>query len=669
MNPERKIEELIRIIEDHNYRYYVLDDPIISDNEYDLLFRELQDLELTYPKLLINESPTQKVGSSPVSEFGTIQHETPMLSLANAMNEEEIATFQKKTITALNASGLEFIAEPKLDGLGVEVVYKKGLFLHGSTRGDGVTGEDITHNLKTIRSIPLRLREANYPIPDRLEIRGEVFIEKDGFFNLNKIRGAKGESLFANPRNAAAGSLRQLDPAITATRPLSIFFYEVADLKDDLFDDHNTALKTLKLWGLPVNPLIELIDDPKNLINYHQNLERIRDDLPYEIDGTVFKVNEYALRNALGTRSRSPRWAIAGKFQAKQATTVIHNIEIQVGRTGALTPVAKLNPVSISGVTVSNATLHNQDEIDRKGICVGDTVLIERSGDVIPKIIKVILEKRSLNAKPFQIPENCPICKHTTFKSKKEAVWRCINILCPKQVKARIQHFASKMALNIEGLGEKIIDQLFEEKLLFSIDEIFSLDQKILEKLDHFGVKSAKNLISSVERSKKTSFARFVYGLGIRNVGEHIARLLEKHFKGDIELLLIASQEELESIEGIGPIVALEIRKFCSEDSNLKIIENCFSKGVILEKHDPETHKNLNNKTFVFTGSLQNFSRTKAKDIVSKIGASTSTGISKKTSYVVIGENPGAKINKAKELNIPIINENEFLKIIEKNTD
>ena len=527
MNPENKIEKLIQTIEDHNYRYYVLDDPIISDNEYDSIFRELEALEQAYPKLSIEGSPTKRVGSSPLSEFGTIRHRKPMLSLANAMNKEEIAEFHKKTFTSLDTMNLEFVAEPKLDGLGVEIVYEKGLFLHGSTRGDGITGENISHNLRTIRSIPLRLREIDHTIPELLEIRGEVFIGKKEFSNLNKIRENNGEPLFANPRNAAAGSLRQLDPSITATRPLSIFFYEVSTTNNNLFNDHITALNALRMWGLPINPLIELIDDLKNLVNYHQKLEKMRDELPYEIDGSVFKVNNYALRDTLGSRSRSPRWAIAGKFQAKQATTVIRDINVQVGRTGALTPVAKLNPVTVSGVTVSNATLHNQDEIDRKGICIGDTVLIERSGDVIPKIIKVIIEKRVLDAKPFRIPQNCPVCDNQTFKFKGEVVWRCTNTLCPKQVKSRIEHFASKMALNIDGLGEKVVDQLFEEKMLCNIDGIFSLNQKTLEKLDRFGIKSAENLISSINKSKKTSFARFIYGLGIRNVGEHIAKLLE----------------------------------------------------------------------------------------------------------------------------------------------
>tara|TARA_Y100001970_G_C14220971_1_gene852650 strand:- start:309 stop:2318 length:2010 start_codon:yes stop_codon:yes gene_type:complete len=664
MNLENKIAKLIQTIEDHNYRYYVLDDPIISDNEYDSIFRELEALEQAYPKLSIDGSPTKRVGSSPLSKFGTIRHRKPMLSLSNAMNKEEIAAFYKKTFTSLDTKNLEFIAEPKLDGLGVEIVYEKGLFLHGSTRGDGITGEDISHNLRTIRSIPLRLREIDYPIPELLEIRGEVFIKKKEFFDLNKIRGNNGESLFANPRNAAAGSLRQLDPSITATRPLSIFFYEVSTTNSNLFNDHITALNGLRMWGLPVNPLIELIDDLKNLVNYHQKLEKMRDELPYEIDGSVFKVNQYALRDTLGSRSRSPRWAIAGKFQAKQATTVIRDINVQVGRTGALTPVAKLNPVTVSGVIVSNATLHNQDEIDRKGICVGDTVLIERSGDVIPKIIKVIIEKRALNAKPFRIPQNCPVCDNQTFKFKDEVVWRCTNTLCPKQVKSRIEHFASKMALNIDGLGEKVVDQLFEEKMLCNIDGIFSLNQKTLEKLDRFGIKSAENLISSINKSKKTSFARFIYGLGIRNVGEHIAKLLEKHFKSNLKIFLTTTEEELKSIEGIGPIVAMEIKKFCSNQLNLEIIQNCLEKGLIIEKHNPKNQTHLSDKTFVFSGSLKNFSRMKAKDMITKRGAKTAAGVSKKTDYVVAGENPGSKIRKAKELNIPIINEQEFLKII-----
>ncbi|MEC9049823.1 MAG: NAD-dependent DNA ligase LigA, partial [Candidatus Neomarinimicrobiota bacterium] len=446
MNPKKRIAELRGILQDHNYRYYVMDDPIIADGEYDSLLRELQSLENEYPSLVTSDSPTQRVGSHPISEFGTIKHRIPMLSLANAMNEAELVAFDERMQKGLDQKSVTYMAEPKLDGLGVELVYENGTFIHGSTRGDGFTGEDITHNLKTIRGIPLSLRTNGLPAPMLLEIRGEVFIRKDDFKDLNKKQKLNEKSTFANPRNAAAGSLRHLDPTITAERPLSIYCYEAGMTNGVEFIDHASFLDSLKKWGLPVNPFIQIVTGSKGLIQFHQQLEDQRNDLPYEIDGTVFKVNNYNKRNDLGTRSRSPRWAIAGKFKAQQATTVIHDIDVQVGRTGALTPVAKLEPVYIAGVTVTNATLHNQDEIIRKDIRIGDTVLIERAGDVIPKVMKVIKEKRPNWTKPFQIPNACPVCQHETHRSEGEVILRCGNISCPRQIKGRIQHFASKLA-------------------------------------------------------------------------------------------------------------------------------------------------------------------------------------------------------------------------------
>ena len=435
MNPEKRIAELRGILQDHNYRYYVMDDPTISDGEYDTLLRELQSLEKENPNLVTSDSPTQRVGSHPVSEFGTIKHQIPMLSLANAMNEAELVAFDERMQKGLDQESVTYMAEPKLDGLGVELVYENGTFIHGSTRGDGFTGEDITHNLKTIRGIPLSLRTNDLPAPPLLEIRGEVFIRKNDFKDLNEKQELNEKSAFANPRNAAAGSLRQLDPTITAERPLSIYCYEAGMINGVAFIDHSSFLDSLKKWGLPVNPFIQIVTGSKGLTQFHQELEDRRNDLAYEIDGTVFKVNNYNKREDLGTRSRSPRWAIAGKFKAQQATTVIHDIDVQVGRTGALTPVAKLEPDYIAGVTVTNATLHNQDEIVRKDIRIGDTVLIERAGDVIPKVMKVIKEKRPNRTKPFQIPSACPVCQHETHRSEGEVILRCGNISCPRQIK------------------------------------------------------------------------------------------------------------------------------------------------------------------------------------------------------------------------------------------
>ena len=660
MNPEKRIAELRGILQDHNYRYYVMDDPTIADGEYDSLLRELQSLENEYPSLVTSDSPTQRVGSHPISEFGTIKHRIPMLSLANAMNEAELVAFDERMQKGLDQKSVTYMAEPKLDGLGVELVYENGTFIHGSTRGDGFTGEDITHNLKTIRGIPLSLRTNGLPAPPLLEIRGEVFIRKDDFKDLNEKQELNEKSTFANPRNAAAGSLRQLDPTITAERPLSIYCYEAGMTNGVEFIDHASFLDSLKKWGLPVNPFIQIVTGSKGLIQFHQELEDQRNDLPYEIDGTVFKVNNYNKRNDLGTRSRSPRWAIAGKFKAQQATTVIHDIDIQVGRTGALTPVAKLEPVYIAGVTVTNATLHNQDEIIRKDIRIGDTVLIERAGDVIPKVMKVIKEKRPNWTKPFQIPNACPVCQHETHRSEGEVILRCGNISCPRQIKGRIQHFASKLALNIDGLGEKIVDQLVNEEIIHSIDDLFNLKQDTLAKLDRLGEKSAENLVEAISNSKDTTFARFIYALGIRNVGEHIAKVLEKQYFGNLTEFQNTTVEDLEAIDEIGPIVAETIIQFWSDDSNKKMVQNCLDYGVRFADVEVNLHQPFAGQTFVFTGSLQQLTRKKAKDILENLGGKASGSVSKKTDFVIAGSGAGSKLKKAADLGISILTEEEF---------
>ena len=660
MNPEKRIAELRGILQDHNYRYYVMDDPTIADGEYDSILRELQSLERENPNLVTSDSPTQRVGSHPVSEFGTIKHRIPMLSLANAMNEAELVAFDGRMQKGLDQESVIYMAEPKLDGLGVELVYENGIFIHGSTRGDGFTGEDITHNLKTIRGIPLSLRTNDLPAPPLLEIRGEVFIRKDDFKDLNEKQELNEKSAFANPRNAAAGSLRQLDPTITAERPLSIYCYEAGMINGVEFIDHASFLDSLKKWGLPVNPFIKIVTGSKGLTQFHQELEDRRNDLPYEIDGTVFKVNNYNKRDDLGTRSRSPRWAIAGKFKAQQATTVIHDIDIQVGRTGALTPVAKLEPVYIAGVTVTNATLHNQDEIVRKDIRIGDTVLIERAGDVIPKVMKVIKEKRPNWTKPFQIPSACPVCHHETHRPEGEVILRCGNISCPRQIKGRIQHFASKLALDIDGLGEKIVDQLVNEDLIQSIDDLFVLKQDTLEKLDRLGEKSAENLVEAISNSKDTTFARFIYALGIRNVGEHIAKVLEKQYSGNLTEFQNTTVEDLEAIDEIGPIVAETVIQFWSDDSNKKMVQNCLDYGVRFADVEVNLHQPFAGQTFVFTGSLQQLTRKEAKDILENLGGKASGSVSEKTDFVIAGSGAGSKLKKAGDLGISILTEEEF---------
>ena len=661
MIPKKRISELRNILQNHNHRYYVLDDPSISDGEYDQLFRELEELENDYPALITSDSPTQRIGSKPIEEFGTIEHRKPMLSLANAMSEQELIAFDERMQKALKTDSVNYIAEPKLDGLGVELVYKDGIFNYGTTRGDGFTGEDITHNLKTIRSVPLTLRTDCISAPVLLEIRGEVFIKKDDFKRLNVKQEKDNRPVFANPRNAAAGSLRQLDPAITASRPLSIYFYEAGEISGTTFLDHGSFLTALKYWGLPVNPLFQSATASIELIKYHKDLEERRNNLPYEIDGSVFKVNNYSEREILGMRSRSPRWAIAGKFKAQQATTIILDIDIQVGRTGALTPVAKLKPVYVSGVTVTNATLHNQDEIDRKDIRIGDTVLVERSGDVIPKVVKVIMENRIENSKPFQMPNECPVCGLKTFRPQEEAIQRCGNISCPKQITGRIQHFASKLALNIDGLGTRIVDQLVEEKLVGSIDDIFSLELDSIINLDRFGKKSAENLIAAIHSSKKTTFSRFVYALGIRNVGEHIAKVLEKHYSGDLNQFINTSKEELESIDEIGPISAEAIVEFWNDISNRTIVQNCLNRGVTISKVARLENSVFDGKTFVFTGSLEKLTRNDAKIMVENLGGRISGSVSKKTDYLVAGVRAGSKLKKAEELGVNILSEEELL--------
>ena len=661
MNPEKRIDELRGIIQDHNYRYYILDDPTISDGEYDILLCELENLEKENPELITPDSPTQRVGSTPVTEFGTIEHRIPMLSLANAMNEEEFVAFDKRMQKGLDTDSVTYMAEPKLDGLGVELVYENGLLVYGSTRGDGYTGEDITHNLKTIRGIPLSLRIVDITVPALLEVRGEVFIRKDDFIALNKKQELDEKPPFANPRNAAAGSLRQLDPKITVDRPLSIYCYQGGMINGQTFPDHASFLDALKKWGLPVNPFVQVVTGPDGIISYHRELEEKRNDLPYEIDGTVFKINNYNEREKLGSRSRSPRWAIAGKFKAQQATTVINDIDVQVGRTGALTPVAKLNPVYVAGVTVTNATLHNQDEIDRKDIRIGDTVLIERAGDVIPKVVKVITEKRPNGTKPFQIPAECPACGHGAHRPEGEVILRCGNISCPRQIKGRIQHFTSKLAMNIDGLGVKVIDQLVEEGLLKTIDDLYSLNQESLAALDRLGEKSAGNLIEAISNSKETTFARFVYALGIRNVGEHIAKVLEKQFSGNLGEFQNADVEELENIDEIGPIVAETVVQFWSDKSNKLIVQNCLDKGVSLAEIEIKEYQPFEGQIFVFTGSLEKFTRKNAKDMVEDLGGKASSSVSKNTDFVVAGPGAGSKLKKAEELGIDVLTEDEFL--------
>jgi DNA ligase (NAD+) len=655
----KRLKELTDLIEKNNYHYYILNDPLISDSEWDKLFRELENIEVNYPDLIEKNSPTQRVGSKPIDNFASITHRKPMLSLSNAMNSNELTLFDKRIKKLLETDDdVEYMAEPKLDGIGVELIYEKGMFITGSTRGDGLNGEDITQNLRTIRALPLKL--LGNDIPNILEVRGEVFIGKKDFKKLNKYQEMNSMQIFSNPRNAAAGSLRQLDPKVTAERPLSIYCYEPGVVEDIVYNNHDEFLKHIIKLGLPVNSLIEKVFGVKKIIEYHKELEKKRNQIDYEIDGTVFKINNYNQRHKAGSRSRSPRWAIAGKFKAQQATSAIINISIQVGRTGALTPVAKVKPVFVSGVTVTNVTLHNQDEIDRKDIRVGDKVLIERSGDVIPKIVKV-LERENNNSPKFKIDLLCPACADPVQKQIDEAIIRCTNFSCPAQTQGRIQHFCSKLAMNIEGLGEKIIEQLVKNSLVKNIDDIYSIDKSTIANLERMGDKSATNIIYSINKSKQTTFARFIYALGIRNVGEHTAKILENKYNSNLENFIKTTESKLLEINEIGQIVSKSIIDFWDDHNNVFMVNNCLSNGVIIETQKKSSSELLAGKIFVFSGSLNLLNRTKAKKIVEDTGGQTTNSVTKKTTHIVVGENAGSKLEKAKELGISILSEEEFI--------
>jgi len=664
-----EIQKLINDLSDqlnyHNIRYYVHDDPSISDSEYDKLLRELQKLESDYPHLVASDSPTQRVGATPIPEFGSITHRLPMLSLSNAMDVSEVQQFHEQTQKGLGIKKIEYVAEPKLDGLAVELVYEDGVFISGSTRGNGEVGEDITHNLKTIKAIPLKLQDG-YKIPSLLEVRGEVFITHKDFKVMNEQRLENSEQPFANPRNSAAGSLRQLDPTITATRPLRIFCYAPGTIEGIKLKSQKEFLETLPKWGFPVNPLIKTGTGVNFLKKYYVNTEKIRNDLDYDIDGVVFKVNSFSHQDELGMRSRSPRWAIAGKLKAQQVTTTILNIEASVGRTGAVTPVAKLHPVNVGGVIVSNATLHNQDEIDRKDVRIGDSVLIQRAGDVIPEVVNVILGKRPNGTHAYKLPENCPVCNHHVNRPDGEAVTRCQNMACPAQIKGRIQHFISKNCMDIDGFGEKLVDQLVEKGHIVSVADIYKLTHDQLASLDRLGDKSATNLITAIENSKSTTFARFIHSLGIRNVGEHSGRVLERAFSANIKNLSFASLEDLTRIHEIGDVMAQCIVNFFADPTNHHLVQTCLDSGISFETVEEIVESGITGKIFVFTGSLLKFTRKEAQGMVEILGARASGSVSKKTDYVVAGPGAGSKLDNANLLGVDVLTEEEFLTMMKE---
>ncbi len=661
-----KIAKLRKTIEYHNKRYYQQDAPEISDAEYDRLMRELQDLEKQYPDQDIASSPTQRVGAAPLTKFASFNHPSAMLSLANAFSNEEITEFDNRLKRMAGVNSISYVAEPKLDGLAVNLIYENGVFTKGATRGDGTTGEDVTQNLKTIPSVPLKIgKSGERPIPSLIEIRGEVYMEKEPFEKLNLRRIDEGEEPFANPRNAAAGSLRQLDSKITARRPLNIFLYGIGNIRDTSFATHWEVLQALSAWGFPVNNLIEETKDINACIRYFERIGSMRNSLPYDIDGVVLKVDSLSLQNALGNISRNPRWALACKFPAQQETTTIKNIEVQVGRMGTLTPVAIMDPVNVGGVMVSRATLHNEDEIIKKDIRIGDTVIIQRAGDVIPEVVKVIEEKRTGKEKKFQMPKNCPECGSEVVRFEGEVAHRCVNISCPAQLKEHIRHFASRGAMDIEGLGEKLSAQLFDAKLIADPADLYFLTKEKLLELDRQADKSAQNLIDSIARSKNPPLDKFIYALGIPHVGERTAKLLAERF-GTMENFIAAKIEDLTTINEIGPEIAASIIEFFHEPKNKAVMRKFEKARVIPQKKEISHNAPLTGKSFVFTGTMESMGRNDAKEIVEKLGGTVHSSVTKKTTYVVAGAEPGSKLDKAKSSGIRIISEAEFLKLIGK---
>jgi DNA ligase (NAD+) len=661
-----RIAYLRKTIQYHNERYYQQDNPEISDQEYDALMRELQELEEKYPESFSESSPTRRVGAAPLTKFASFRHPSPMLSLANAFSTEEILEFDKRVKKLAGADAISYVAEPKLDGLAVNLIYENGVLTQGATRGDGTTGEDVTQNLKTISSLPLKLRKtSDAAVPSFIEIRGEVYMEKEPFRKLNQRRLEEGEEPFANPRNAAAGSLRQLDSRITARRPLNVFLYQIGEAKGISVTSHWEALKLLKAWGFPVNPLIEKKSDIQACLQYYKSIGEKRASLPYEIDGIVLKVDDLALQKKLGNVSRNPRWALACKFPAAQATTVVEDIQVSVGRTGILTPVAVMRPVNVGGVTVSRATLHNEDEVLKKDIRIGDTVVIQRAGDVIPEVVKVVLEKRTGSEKKFKMPEKCPECGADVVRIDGEAAHRCVNISCPAQIKEHIRHFASRGAMDIEGLGEKVSAQLFDAGLIHDPADLYFLTKEQLMVLDRQAEKSAQNLIDAVAKSKNPPLDKFIYALGIRHVGERTAKLLADRF-GSIENLSNATMEELTAVNEIGPEIASAILEFFHEQKNRDVMKKFARAGVIPLKKEIDSSLPLAGRSFVFTGALQSMGRNEAKALVESLGGTILSGVTKNTSYVVVGDEPGSKLAKAKAAGIKILSEEEFLKLVGK---
>ncbi|SIT72978.1 DNA ligase (NAD+) [Ectothiorhodosinus mongolicus] len=663
-----RVQTLRQQLEHHDYRYYVLDDPEIPDASYDALMQELRALEAEHPEWVTLDSPTQRVSGTPLQAFSSVTHKKPMLSLDNAFEEADLVAFDRRVRERLDhPDELEYAVEPKLDGLAVSLIYEEGVLVQAATRGDGATGEDITANIRTVRSIPLKL--SGHGHPKLMEVRGEVYMEKARFEALNDRARAEGSKVFVNPRNAAAGSLRQLDPQVTASRPLAFFAYGVGDVQPPLAQPtHSAVLDQLAAWGMRVCAQRDVVTGSAGLLDYYGRVQRQRDALAYEIDGVVYKVNSLRLQSELGFVSRAPRWAIAHKYPAQEQLTVLRDVEFQVGRTGAITPVARLEPVFVGGVTVSNATLHNMDEVLRKDVRIGDTVIVRRAGDVIPEVAAVVLAQRPAGAREIVLPSACPICGSDITRAEGEAVARCSGgLYCAAQRREAIKHFASRRAMDIEGLGDKLVEQLVDAGLVDHVDDLYRLEVSSLAALDRMGEKSAQNLIQALDKSRQTTLARFIFALGIREVGEATARNLAAHF-GSLDALLAASEEDLLAVADVGPIVAGHIAAFFQQPHNREVIDALRERGVIWEERDAATLSSeaqvLSGKTYVLTGSLSSMTRDEAGERLRALGAKVSGSVSKQTTAVIAGEAAGSKLQKAESLGVPILDEAALLSLL-----
>ncbi len=660
---KKRIDELRKLINYHNHRYYVLDSPEISDAEYDEFIKELQHLEEEFPQFLTPDSPTQRVGAAPVEAFGVVEHQIPMLSLGKAFSQEELLAWHKRISGLLGESEFDLVAEHKMDGLAVALIYQDGKYVTGATRGDGFRGEDITQNLKTIKSVPLSLPKG---VPSRFEARGEVFLSKKGFKKLNDDRAKAGQPLFANPRNAAAGSVRQLDPRITAQRPLDIYIYGVGQAEGGkTFTTHWETLEYLKSLGFKLNPQNKLLKNLQEAENYYQHWVEERERLPYEADGVVFKVNRHDLQERLGNVGGEPRWAVAYKFPATQATTVLEDIGINVGRTGTLNPFAILKPVNVGGVIVKRAALHNEDDIRRKDIRIGDTVIVQRAGDVIPEVVGPVASLRTGKEKRFVMPTKCPVCGSEVTKPEGEAMSRCTNMSCPAQIFELVKHFVSRGAMDIEGIGEKLAEALLKAGLIKDVGDIYTLEEEKLIGLERMGKKSADNVLKAIEESKKRPLSRVIFALGIRHVGSETAEILAKHF-GSIDRLSQATEEELMTAPTIGPTIAESIVAFFRQGSNRKVIGKLKKAGVTMQEKAARPHAlPLTGKEFVVTGKLDSFTRTEAETRIRELGGSVGSSVSKKTDFLVVGADPGSKLDRARQLGTKILDEKQFLDMLE----